>query len=169
MILDILLTNGNVGSHEDLDPEKHFVPIFISNPDFEYSSNFIRPRLTSAASTLCIKALYKQKTGKEINEKLITEFGKPNQETFKYVEKELKNKRVYMIGDNPKSDILGANKKGWFSILTKTGMFVDKGEETKLMFAQNPELKPKKIGNDLLEAIQFIMKREKIVSKVGEK
>jgi ribonucleotide monophosphatase NagD (HAD superfamily) len=29
----------------------------------------------------------------------------------------------YMIGDNPRSDIEGANKKGWISILVKTGVF----------------------------------------------
>jgi ribonucleotide monophosphatase NagD (HAD superfamily) len=28
-----------------------------------------------------------------------------------------------MIGDNPKSDIAGANKKGWTSILVRTGVF----------------------------------------------
>ncbi len=28
-----------------------------------------------------------------------------------------------MIGDNPKSDIRGANEAGWHSILLRTGMF----------------------------------------------
>lgn len=31
-----------------------------------------------------------------------------------------------MIGDNPKSDIRGANNIGWISILVRTGIF--KGE-----------------------------------------
>lgn len=33
--------------------------------------------------------------------------------------------RIYMIGDNPLTDIQGANAAGahWISVLTKTGMF----------------------------------------------
>jgi len=30
---------------------------------------------------------------------------------------------IYMIGDNPKSDIAGANAKGWTSILVRSGVF----------------------------------------------
>ena len=38
-----------------------------------------------------------------------------------------------MIGDNPKSDIAGANQKGWTSILVKTGIFDPKAAtSTKL-------------------------------------
>ncbi|OWB72798.1 hypothetical protein B5S31_g2520 [[Candida] boidinii] len=34
-------------------------------------------------------------------------------------------KKVYMIGDNPASDIIGANNYGWESILVKTGVYKD--------------------------------------------
>jgi len=37
----------------------------------------------------------------------------------------------YMIGDNPESDIAGANTKGWVSILVKTGVFDPKAETSK--------------------------------------
>lgn len=30
---------------------------------------------------------------------------------------------IFMIGDNPASDIRGANAKGWVSILVKSGVF----------------------------------------------
>ena len=33
------------------------------------------------------------------------------------------NLEVYAIGDNPLSDIKGANDMGWFSILVRTGCF----------------------------------------------
>ena len=36
-----------------------------------------------------------------------------------------------MIGDNASTDIAGANKKGWISILVKTGMF-DPNAETSI-------------------------------------
>jgi ribonucleotide monophosphatase NagD (HAD superfamily) len=31
--------------------------------------------------------------------------------------------RIYMIGDNPASDIRGANRFGWESVLVKTGVW----------------------------------------------
>jgi ribonucleotide monophosphatase NagD (HAD superfamily) len=56
-----------------------------------------------------------------------------------------------MIGDNLKSDILGANticQDGveWFSIVVKTGLY--KGEHS--------EIKPKKVVQDFQEAVEFI-------------
>ena len=39
------------------------------------------------------------------------------------LEKNVKPKNIYMIGDNPSSDILGANRYGWNSCLVKTGVF----------------------------------------------
>lgn len=41
-----------------------------------------------------------------------------------------------MIGDNPLSDIAGANAKGWTSILVRTGVF-------------DPEAETSKDGNDI--------------------
>ena len=35
-----------------------------------------------------------------------------------------------MIGDNPESDIAGANAKNWTSILVKTGVFKPEDPET---------------------------------------
>ena len=56
-----------------------------------------------------------------------------------------------MIGDNPKSDIKGANENGWISILVRTGLF--KGE--------NDEKNPAKyVVNDFKEAIELIFKLE---------
>lgn len=34
-------------------------------------------------------------------------------------------KKIYMVGDNPASDIQGANQNGWESILLRTGVFKD--------------------------------------------
>jgi len=58
--------------------------------------------------------------------------GKPTAITYSFCETVLAKKakemkvditNTYMIGDNPKSDIAGANAKGWTSILVKTGIF----------------------------------------------
>jgi ribonucleotide monophosphatase NagD (HAD superfamily) len=63
----------------------------------------------------------------------ITQYGKPNKNTFKYCENTLKQRaedenveisNFYMVGDNPCGDIKGANDMGWTSILVGTGNFV---------------------------------------------
>ena len=57
-----------------------------------------------------------------------------------------------MIGDNPESDIRGANNyesaygSAWTSILVKTGVFKDGTE---------PSCKPDQIKKDVLEAVQW--------------
>lgn len=62
-----------------------------------------------------------------------------------------------MIGDNPDSDIDGANRRGdnWVSILVKTGVFDPKKE--------NDERHPAKyVVEDMEEAVKLIYKIEGI-------
>ena len=101
-------------------------------------------------------------------------FGKPFQPTFAFAEKRLQAhrqmllgrgktkigmeglKRVYMVGDNPESDILGANQykseggSEWLSILVRSGVY--SGGE--------PLHKPKTIVEDVWDAVQWGMERE---------
>jgi len=59
-----------------------------------------------------------------------------------------------MIGDNPKSDIRGANQKGWISILVRSGIFNG---------PQNDEKDPATyVVDDFEEAIKLIFELEKI-------
>jgi ribonucleotide monophosphatase NagD (HAD superfamily) len=58
----------------------------------------------------------------------------------------------YMIGDNPLSDIKGANDAGWTSLLTKTGVFKGTGNDE-----ENPA---HIVVHDFYEAIEQIMKKE---------
>ena len=59
-----------------------------------------------------------------------------------------------MIGDTPESDIQGANKKGWVSILVKTGIFQEK---------ENCSVYPAKhVVEDLDEAVKLIFELEDI-------
>lgn len=44
--------------------------------------------------------------------------------------------KVYMVGDNPTTDIAGANRHGWESILVTTGVF--KGAIDDLPSEQKP-------------------------------
>lgn len=62
--------------------------------------------------------------------------------------------QFYMIGDNPKSDIDGANRRGWTSILVRTGVF--QGEEN------DKEHPATYVVKDFEEAIQLIYKIERL-------
>jgi ribonucleotide monophosphatase NagD (HAD superfamily) len=57
---------------------------------------------------------------------------------------------VYMVGDNPESDIAGANAFGWNSILVKTGVYRN-GE---------PAHVPTKIADDVEEGVKWAIERE---------
>lgn len=60
---------------------------------------------------------------------------------------------VYFVGDTPESDIRFANTfdKTWYSILVKTGVYQDGTE---------PAYKPKKIVDNVLDAVKFAIHRE---------
>jgi ribonucleotide monophosphatase NagD (HAD superfamily) len=61
-------------------------------------------------------------------------YGKPMDLTYDYTKEVLntlafesgvKIERIYAIGDNPESDICGANKQNWYSILVQTGLYLE--------------------------------------------
>lgn len=62
-----------------------------------------------------------------------TQFGKPHRATYEFASSALAKMaqsmgcetmdKVYAIGDNPSSDIKGANDFGWESILVRTGVW----------------------------------------------
>jgi len=64
-------------------------------------------------------------------------------------------KTIYCIGDNPESDIKGANNSGdqYYSILVRTGCW--KGGENDTKYPA------KKVCNDVLEAVLWILEKEK--------
>lgn len=61
--------------------------------------------------------------------------------------------RVYMVGDNPASDIAGANNYGWESILVQTGVFRGARPE-------EAEHVPKVVAKDVLEGVKWALRRE---------
>ena len=58
-----------------------------------------------------------------------------------------------MLGDNPASDIKGANDFGWYSILLKTGVFQ----------GGKPVYEPWHIADDVKEAVTFALRQEGIL------
>ena len=99
-------------------------------------------------------------------------FGKPTAKTFAFAERKLqahrqtllrsrgeenpKLEKVYMIGDNPASDIAGANSykspsgTTWDSILVKTGVYKS---------GTTPAYEPKALVPDVTAAVQWALKK----------
>ncbi|KAH7462535.1 hypothetical protein KRP22_004956 [Phytophthora ramorum] len=134
--------------------------LFVSNDDFIFSGAYPFPRFAQGAFTRCLKLLYEDLTGHELE---VTNYGKPHNVTYNYAERLLNSisgkteplKHMYGIGDNPLSDIQGANNAGeeWTSVLVRTGIY-DGSKE--------PEHKPDVIVDGVYEAIKHIYKREGI-------
>jgi len=156
------LTSSEDGTIADKFPEhgtktKH-IPIYACSNDLVYAGNFRLPRIACGGAVETFKHMYKLLYGLDPE---ITYYGKPEISTFRYTEQYVREKwnnfeisNFYMIGDNPTTDIKGANRAGWTSILVKSGIF--KGDENDV---QNPA---NFVVNDLKEAIQLIFKLEGI-------
>lgn len=166
--LDIqVLTDIMIKSRYNIDSE---LPIYVTNNDIIYQSHHPAPRYTQGAFMLCFKELFRSFSHKSLN---IINYGKPFPVQYRFAEqlllqntinkprKENKNEKrsasdfmpliYYGIGDNPKSDIRGANNAGdhWKSILVRTGVFRGKDND-----AEDPA---DIVLNDVLEAARYIL------------
>lgn len=113
------------------------VPLFGCNADLAYSTEHHLPRFTQGAFLESFRHLYQTYHKAPLN---YTCFGKPYRIQYDFAEQMLQseaqriggdcpndacNAIFYGVGDNPLSDIRGANAAGpsWKSILVRTGMF----------------------------------------------
>lgn len=114
-----------------------------------------------------------KKTAVRRQQTLISSSGKPTHTTYEYAEDAIKQYRrkisagsltkltelrtIYMIGDNPKSDIAGANAANtvsrfeWKSVLLESGVYTP---------GSIPEHKPTAIKADVKEAVKWIIEQE---------
>ncbi|KAI0595889.1 HAD-like domain-containing protein [Biscogniauxia sp. FL1348] len=159
----------NHGYQQDGQPA-----LFFSNPDVEWVTPYAFPRLAQGAFRESLKAIWAHDTDGKA-ELQYTLLGKPSETTYEYAEKTLldyheligkaagvprkKIRTVYMIGDNPESDIKGANsfrsRHGleWKSVLCETGVYVAGTE---------PRHKPTYQARDVREAVQLALREEGI-------
>ena len=99
-------------------------------------------------------------------------YGKPDLNHFQFVENKIKKecganiKTVYMIGDNLRSDILGANtinqnsEINWISIAVKTGLFKKESDIDSLSALTGISkdlVTPSIIVEDFRDAIDYVM------------
>ncbi|CAG8664414.1 1621_t:CDS:2, partial [Cetraspora pellucida] len=162
IILDVLRSKDGyletLASPQELSTRNF--PLFFSNPDIIWSNDCIVSRMAQGSFRLCLEHLYEKETGLQLK---YTLFGKPETVTYKYAHKlledysfeitgqKLPNRRIYAVGDNPASDIAGANRYGWTSILVRTGVF--KGDNHLL----NPA---KYVADNILQAVEWMFDQE---------
>lgn len=182
LVLDLLLSIGghlgtlstkngdsnlpNRGYQQDGQPELYF-----SNPDLFWAAAYHLPRLGQGGFQAALEGVFNAVTGGPENGVQLHKnlFGKPTQGTFEFAENRLRQHRtalpggdagklrsVYMVGDNPESDIRGANDyksptgSKWDSILVRSGVY--RGGK--------PAHEPKVIVQDVWDAVRYGLRKE---------
>jgi HAD superfamily hydrolase (TIGR01456 family) len=146
VMLDVLRSDqGRLGTLAK-DSKKQSVPLYFSNSDLVWANDFPVDRLAQGSFRLALETLYKKLTGHELE---YTKFGKPERVTYEYAAKALQEQadnlgrqvdRIFAVGDNPASDIIGANNHGWSSILVRSGVWKgDTHDHGALHIADNVE------------------------------
>ncbi|KAK8158503.1 HAD-like domain-containing protein [Phyllosticta citrichinensis] len=191
LILDLLLSsrgqlgtlsalNGradlpNAGYQQDAQPALHF-----SNPDLWWAARYHLARLGQGGFREALEGVWAKVTdGKAALHKHV--YGKPYQATYEFAEKRLLRHRetlfgadaargttlrtVYMVGDNPESDIRGANGfkspvgTEWRSLLVRTGVYQE-GSELSVT--------PARIVPDVFEAVKAALGERKWAARLEE-
>ncbi|KAK9323414.1 HAD-like domain-containing protein [Lipomyces orientalis] len=161
VIIDLLTSEGGKLGTKNNSLEQT-LPIYFSNNDLLWANEYHLPRFGQGAFRTSIEKVFKDYTGRDMQSTII---GKPYLFTYEYAHGVLnewrqemygydgKLRRVYMIGDNPASDIRGGNGYGWYTILVRTGVFKD-GDEL------DAAAKPKVIVDNVLEAVMHAIQNE---------
>ncbi|KAL3468435.1 HAD-like domain-containing protein [Aspergillus heterothallicus] len=184
IIVDLLLSSqGVLGTLSDKNGQTNLPnhgyqqdgqpPLYFSNPDLWWAAAYNLPRLGQGGFREALEGTWAAITGGPSKgiELYKTVIGKPSQGTYEFAENQLLRNRsrafgfdttrplrnVYMVGDNPESDIRGANSyrsahdSQWHSILVRTGVF--RGGE--------PEWTPKTIADDVHKAVEWGLQHSK--------
>lgn len=129
------------------------------SPDLVWANQYPIPRLGQGALQASINAILTQMFGHGLADIGSTVIGKPHKFTYDYASRVLGRfhetvsatplQTVFMVGDNPESDIRGANSHGWASMLVRTGVFRGDGNSAKYP--------AKFVCQDVYEAVQRAM------------
>jgi len=117
IIIDLLVTHGQPDREPEATPQKH-LPVIACNMDLRFMERAHMPRFGHGAFLVCLEALYQKVTGSPLQYKAL--MGKPSEITYRFAEHVLAReairlghkgplKTMYLIGDNPMSDIVGSN------------------------------------------------------------
>ncbi|KAI9244543.1 HAD hydrolase [Sporodiniella umbellata] len=136
IILDAVCSKHGVLGTRKNSYDTQDVPLYWSNNDLIWSTDFPAPRLGQGALKNAVEGLFTTLTGSELKS---TSFGKPHATTYDFAEQIINSvaeegqqkRNVYAVGDNPLADIKGANGYGWTSVLVRTGVFTGEGNSTE--------------------------------------
>ncbi|KPP76976.1 cat eye syndrome critical region protein 5-like [Scleropages formosus] len=117
LIIDVLLTNGNLSSAQQYQTDPH-LPLLACNMDLMWMAEAQSPRFGHGTFLVCLENVYKKITGKDLKYEAL--MGKPSELTYHYAERLIRKqaaergwrspiKCLYAIGDNLMTDIYGAN------------------------------------------------------------
>ncbi|KAM0798386.1 putative HAD superfamily hydrolase [Usnea florida] len=183
LILDLLLSKaGHLGTLSPKNNNPHLPnrgyqqdaqpPLYYSNPDLFWASSYPLPRLGQGAFQAALEGVFNAVTGGPANGVRLQKhlFGKPTQGTFAFAENRLRKHRasqggilptprltnVYMVGDNPESDIRGANEyrsaegTRWHSVLVRSGVYS----------GGTPAYEPRVVVEDVWDAVRYGLRKE---------
>jgi HAD superfamily hydrolase (TIGR01456 family) len=162
IIMDLLQSEDGKFGTRAKDPLSQRVPIYFSQGDLLCPTEHPFPRMSQGAFRIGLEAMYKALTGIDL-ERVV--YGKPELATYKYADEVITSwmetihseeklpKNIYMIGDNPASDIIGGNMYGWNTCLVRTGVYQGEG---------NDKENPASFGvfENVLAAVQTAIKKE---------
>ncbi|PSN66817.1 phosphatidyl synthase-like protein [Corynespora cassiicola Philippines] len=162
IIVDLLRSeDGRFGTMAK-DPVSQRIPIYFSQGDLLCPTEHPFPRMSQGAFRIGLEAMYKALTGVDL-ERVV--YGKPELATYKYADEVIASwmeqihnderlpSHIYMIGDNPASDIIGGNMYGWNTCLVRTGVYQGEG---------NDDENPASFGvfKNVEEAVQTAIRKE---------
>lgn len=171
-------TLANNGWQQDGQPD-----LWISNLDLVWKTEYPVNRFGTGAFLEALKGVWAAVTEAAPAPLQYQALGKPLRHTYEYAHDRLLHydadvpealrvvgggakpakrplRRVYMIGDNPESDIRGANEflpedgTKWESILVRTGVFQPTAAEPE------PRYKPTVVVDDVVDAIVWALRNE---------
>jgi HAD superfamily hydrolase (TIGR01456 family) len=162
IIMDLLQSEDGVLGTRAKDPVSQRIPIYFSQGDLLCPTEHPYPRMSQGTFRIALETIYKSITGVEL-ERVV--YGKPELATYKYADEVMSSwmetihneerlpKNIYMIGDNPQSDIIGGNMYGWNTCLVRTGVYQGEG---------NDKENPASFGvfTNVLEAVKKAIKKE---------
>lgn len=117
IIIDVLLTNGNLNSVHQTQKMPH-LPLLACNMDLMWMAEAHSPRFGHGTFLVCLENIYKKITGQDLKYEAL--MGKPSELTYHFAESLIRCQAMqrqwkspitslYAIGDNLMTDIYGAN------------------------------------------------------------
>ncbi|XP_061591814.1 haloacid dehalogenase-like hydrolase domain-containing 5 [Cololabis saira] len=117
LIMDVLLTDGNLSSTHQTKAKAH-LPLLACNMDLMWMAEANSPRFGHGTFLVCLENIYKKITGEDLKYEAL--MGKPSELTYHFAEYIIRSQALqrqwkhpittlYAIGDNLMTDIYGAN------------------------------------------------------------